>query len=240
MRAAHQGLRRDAPAWQRQFPRDRRRADREPADRGGGRAGESDPQGARSGARRSRRQGPWHHARQAGRVDEAGRENLAKESRMASVPQVTNPARQDLYRRMDKHNTAPLWEVLHGLIPDTPVTRCKPYVWKYKEVRPHIMESGKLITAKEAIRRVLVHGNPGSEPVVWMDGLDIRIVELFGAQFHEVYPEEVQPVTRSEGAATARFGNGLAPLAARAPFGRTSPIFNYPYARSRESLELVS
>jgi len=233
---------------------------------------------------------------------------------MASVPQVTNPARQDLYRRMDKHNTAPLWEVLHGLIPDTPVTRCKPYLWKYKDVRPYIMESGKLITAKEAIRRVLVlenpgmrgescitqslyaglqlilpgeiapshrhtqsalrfivegsgaytavdgerttmvpgdfiitpswtfhdHGNPGNEPVVWMDGLDIRIVELFSAQFHEVYPEEVQPVTRSEGAATARFGNGLEPLGAKPPFGKTSPIFNYPYARSRESLELMS
>ncbi|MBW8907336.1 MAG: gentisate 1,2-dioxygenase, partial [Betaproteobacteria bacterium] len=209
---------------------------------------------------------------------------------------------------------APLWEVLHGLIPDTPVTRCKPYLWKYKDVRPYIMESGKLITAKEAIRRVLVlenpgmrgescitqslyaglqlilpgeiapshrhsqsalrfivegsgaytavdgerttmlagdfiitpswtfhdHGNPGNEPVVWMDGLDVRIVELFGAQFHEVFPEEVQPVTRSEGAATARFGNGLAPLAAKPPFGKTSPIFNYPYARSRESLELLS
>jgi gentisate 1,2-dioxygenase len=84
------------------------------------------------------------------------------------------------------------------------------------------------------------HGNPGYEPVVWMDGLDIRIVELFAAQFHEVYPEEVQPVTRSEGAATARYGSGLVPLGATAPFGRTSPIFNYPYARSRESLDLLS
>jgi gentisate 1,2-dioxygenase len=73
-----------------------------------------------------------------------------------------------------------------------------------------------------------------------MDGLDIRIVELFAAQFHEVYAEEVQPVVRSEGAATARFGNGLAPLGAAAPFGKTSPIFNYPYGRSRESLELLS
>src|SRR5438045_6543890 len=73
-----------------------------------------------------------------------------------------------------------------------------------------------------------------------MDGLDIRIVELFAAQFHEVYPEEIQPVARSEGAATARFGNGLAPLGAVAPFGKTSPIFNYPYARSRESLDLLS
>jgi len=247
-------------------------------------------------------------------VDEA-RKIGVKEQAMASVPQTKiSSARQDLYRRMDKHNTAPLWEVLHGLIPDEPVTRCKPCLWKYRDVRPYITEAGKLITAKEAIRRVLVlenpgmrgescitqslyaglqlilpgeiapshrhsqsalrfivegsgaytavdgertmmapgdfiitpswtfhdHGNPGNEPVVWMDGLDIRIVELFAAQFHEVYPEEVQPVTRSEGAASARYGSGLVPLGATAPFGRTSPIFNYPYARSRESLDILS
>jgi gentisate 1,2-dioxygenase len=80
------------------------------------------------------------------------------------------------------------------------------------------------------------HGNPGSEPVVWMDGLDIRIVQTFAAQFHEVYAEEVQPISRSEGAAAARYGNNLVPLGATAPFGKTSPIFSYPYARSRESL----
>src|SRR5438094_5249239 len=175
---------------------------------------------------------------------------------MASVPQTSNPARQDLYRRMDKHHTAPLWEVLHALIPDQPVTPCRPALWKYRQLRPYIMDAGKLITAKEAIRRVLVlenpgmrgescitqslyaglqlilpgeiapshrhsqsalrfivegsgaytavdgerttmypgdfiitpswtfpdHGNPGSEPVVWMDGLDIRIVQLFAEQ----------------------------------------------------------
>jgi gentisate 1,2-dioxygenase len=84
------------------------------------------------------------------------------------------------------------------------------------------------------------HGNPGNEPVVWMDGLDIRIVQTFAAQFHEVFPEEVQPVTRSEGAATARYGSGLVPLNATPPFGKTSPIFNYPYARSREALALLS
>jgi len=72
--------------------------------------------------------------------------------------------------------------------------------------------------------------------VVWIDGLDIRIVQTFAAQFHEVYPEEVQPVSRSEGASVARFGHGLVPLDAPAPFGKTSPIFNYPYERSRESL----
>ena len=230
---------------------------------------------------------------------------------MASVPKPTISAeRQALYRRMDKHNLAPLWEVLHALIPDEPATPCKPALWKYRDARPYLMEAGKLITAREAIRRVLVlenpgmrgescitqslyaglqlilpgeiapshrhtqsalrfivegtgaytavdgertgmapgdfiitpswtfhdHGNPGNEPVVWMDGLDIRIVELFAAQFHQPFPEEVQPVTRSEGASAARYGSNLVPLGATAPFGRTSPIFSYPYARSREAL----
>jgi gentisate 1,2-dioxygenase len=80
------------------------------------------------------------------------------------------------------------------------------------------------------------HGHAGADPVVWMDGLDIPIVQAFGAQFNEPFPEETQPVSRSEGASMARFGNNLKPLGAAAPFGKTSPIFNYPYARSRESL----
>jgi gentisate 1,2-dioxygenase len=49
---------------------------------------------------------------------------------MASVPQPSiGSSRQDLYRRMDKHNLAPLWEVLHNLIPNEPSTPCKPALW---------------------------------------------------------------------------------------------------------------
>ena len=36
--------------------------------------------------------------------------------------------------------------------------------------------------------------------------------QTFGAQFHQLFPEEVQPVSRSEGASVARFGQGLAPV----------------------------
>jgi gentisate 1,2-dioxygenase len=84
------------------------------------------------------------------------------------------------------------------------------------------------------------HGNPGKDPVVWLDGLDVRIVKLFAAQFHEVLPEDMQPVSRSEGTALARFGNGLAPVGAVSPYGKTSPLFSYPYARSRESLAKIA
>jgi gentisate 1,2-dioxygenase len=231
---------------------------------------------------------------------------------MASIPKPNE--REALYRRMDRHNLTPLWEVLHALIPNEPVTPCKPALWKYAEVRPYLLEAGKLITAREAVRRVLIlenpgmrgescitqslyaglqlilpgeiapshrhtqsalrfvvegtgaytavdgerttmhpgdfiitpswtwhdHGHPGSEPVVWLDGLDIRTVQTFGAQFQEVYPEEVQPVTRGEGVSAARYGANLAPLDAVPPFGKTSPIFNYPYARSREALSRLA
>src|SRR5262245_43863553 len=80
------------------------------------------------------------------------------------------------------------------------------------------------------------HGNPGDVPVVWMDGLDIPIVNMFDTGFAEHHPQEVQPVVRQEGDSLARYGGGLLPLefvAARP----SSPLFTYPYARSRETLD---
>jgi gentisate 1,2-dioxygenase len=79
------------------------------------------------------------------------------------------------------------------------------------------------------------HGNPGGEPVVWMDGLDIPIVAFFDAGFMERYPEESQPVVKPEGDSAARYGANLLPVEHRVT-SRTTPIFNYPYARSREAL----
>ncbi|HTP61126.1 MAG TPA: gentisate 1,2-dioxygenase [Burkholderiales bacterium] len=234
---------------------------------------------------------------------------------MASVPKPdSGAARSDFYRRMDRDNLAPLWEVLHALVPPQPQSPCKPGYWNYKAIRPYIEEAGRAITAKEAVRRVLVlenpgmrgqscitrslycglqlilpgeiapshrhtqsalrfivegsgaytavngerttmhpgdfiitpawtwhdHGNPGNEPVVWMDGLDIPMLALFEAQFAENYKEEVQPVTSREGTSAARYGSNLAPLDPVAPFGKTSPIFSYPYAKSRETLAALA
>lgn len=81
------------------------------------------------------------------------------------------------------------------------------------------------------------HGNPGGQPVVWMDGLDIPIVNLFDTSFMERYPEEDgQPAAIPEGDAWARYGSNLLPVDG-APAGMASPVFNYPYARTRETLD---
>ena len=117
---------------------------------------------------------------------------------MASVPQPSiGAARQELYRRMDKNNLAPLWEVLHDLIPSEPSTPCKPALWKYRDARPYLMEAGKLITAKEAIRRVLVLENPG------MRG-ESCITQSLYAGLQLILPGEIAPSHRHSQSADAR------------------------------------
>jgi len=217
--------------------------------------------------------------------------------------------RADFYTRIAGQHLRPLWEVLDDLVPPQPRPLARAACWRYGDVRPAILESGELITAAEAVRRVLVlenpglpgsslitsalyaglqlilpgevapshrhtqsalrfivegtgaytavdgerttmapgdfiitpswtwhdHGNDGDEPVVWLDGLDIPIVALHDAQFAERYPEATQPVTRSEGDADARWACNMALIDLRHD-SRTSPVFNYPYAKSRAAL----
>ena len=220
--------------------------------------------------------------------------------------------RKAFYARIDRHNLTPLWETLGVLVPPHPSPACVPALWRYREVRPYLMEAGSLISAKEAERRVLVlenpglrgassithslyaglqlilpgevapshrhtqsalrmviegqgaypgvdgerttmhpgdfiitpswtfhdHGNPGDGPVVWLDGLDIPMVAFFDTGFAERFPEESQPVAKAEGDALARYGANLLPLEYEAG-SATTPIFNYPYARTREALEKI-
>ena len=80
------------------------------------------------------------------------------------------------------------------------------------------------------------HQNPGAEPVVWLDGLDIPMVAFLDAGFAERGQQESQAVTRREGDALARYGSNLLPFE-YTPASRTTPILSYPYRQSREALE---
>ena len=83
------------------------------------------------------------------------------------------------------------------------------------------------------------HGNEGDAPMVWLDGLDMHIVNLMCASFREAYPGRVHPLNRPEGAAMAEAGHNLLPV--DQPYGsQTSPIFNYPYRRTREALDQLA
>jgi gentisate 1,2-dioxygenase len=187
-----------------------------------------------------------------------------------------------------------------------------PVLWRYDEVRPYLMRTGALITAREAERRVLIlenpalkgkasvthtlyaglqlilpgevapahrhsqsalrfviegegaftavdgertymkpgdfvitpswtwhdHGNDSAAPMVWLDGLDIPLVSLLDAGFMEPGNAEQQLETKPAGDSLARYGAGLLPVDWK-PTVKTSPVFNYPYARTREALETL-
>jgi gentisate 1,2-dioxygenase len=81
------------------------------------------------------------------------------------------------------------------------------------------------------------HGSESGEPVVWLDGLDIPMVRFFDAGFAENDTSKSQAVSRPEGTSFARYGHNMAPVRSSSPYGLTSPIFSYPYERSREALD---
>jgi gentisate 1,2-dioxygenase len=226
-------------------------------------------------------------------------------------------ARQAYYDRIRPLHLTPLWESLHALVPREPQSPCVPALWRYEAIKPFLMESATLITAEEAVRRVLVlenpalpgrssitqslyaglqlimpgevapahrhtqsalrfivdgqgayttvggerttmypgdfiitpswawhdHGNEGvdgaAEPVVWLDGLDIPMLRFFDAGFAENADALSQQVATPEGHSFARFGHNMAPVKHQHS-SPTSPIFSYPYARSREALATLA
>jgi gentisate 1,2-dioxygenase len=228
----------------------------------------------------------------------------------ATARSSTQAQRQEFYARLSPQNLAPLWEVLRGLLPSEPRSRAAAHRWSYDAVRPLLLESGHLLTAQEAERRVLVlenpampgmsratatmyagiqlimpgetapahrhtpsalrfmlegegaitvvggerttmrrgdfvitpswawhdHGNEGNQPCIWLDGLDLPLVQFFEAGFNEHYNDDRQSIVRPEGDSMARYGSGLLPLDAASRYGLTTPIFNYPYARTRAAL----
>jgi len=198
--------------------------------------------------------------------------------------------REAFYQRIGTQNLAPLWTRLKSLVPAEPTPVGVPHRWRYAEVRPHVLESARHISAEEAERRVLIlenpalagtsqvtgtlyaglqlimpgetapshrhtqsavrfiveghgayttvdgektlmepgdfvltpawtwhhHGNESAEPMVWLDGLDIPLVGYFNSTFRE------------------DSAKGLLPAG-----GKSVPVFNYPWSRTREALQAM-
>lgn len=80
------------------------------------------------------------------------------------------------------------------------------------------------------------HGNESDRPMIWMDGLDIPILSLFDASFAEGLDEDMQQIIRPTGDSLARYGANMLPVDYERN-GLASPLFSYPYARTREALE---
>src|ERR1700756_3715358 len=110
-------------------------------------------------------------------------------------------AREEFYQRISKRDMAPLWKVMSSVVTKEPVTRCVPHVWHYDDVKSLVMESGGLITAEEALRRVLILENPA------LRGESLATNTLF-AGIQMILPGEIAPAHRHVSSAIRFVLNG--------------------------------
>ena len=97
--------------------------------------------------------------------------------------------RRAYYDRIATRGLTPLWEVLGALVPPEPRSPAVPALWRYAELREHVMEAGRVITAEEAERRVLILENPG------LRGQSCITQSLY-AGLQLILPGEVAPAHR--------------------------------------------
>jgi len=222
--------------------------------------------------------------------------------------------RRAYYDRIRGLHLAPLWEVLSTLVPASPRSPAAPMHWHYAALRGAVLEAGRIITATEAERRVLIlenpglpgqacitpslyaglqlimpgeiapahrhtqsalrlvlegegayttvdgervpmhrgdflitpawtwhdHGNIGTEPVVWLDGLDIPLVRLFDAGFAEKSDHAMQDALRAEGDAAARYGSNLVPVDYQPRPSEPARLVTYSRAKTQQALHAIA
>ena len=80
------------------------------------------------------------------------------------------------------------------------------------------------------------HGNPGKQPVMWLDVLDMPTVNHFETSFARHPEERMQKTNHEDGDSFERYATGVLPDGAPAHMNR-SPVINYPYAKMRPILQ---
>jgi gentisate 1,2-dioxygenase len=191
-----------------------------------------------------------------------------------SFEECVQQHREQLYADMSPLHLTPLWEVLHSLVPQSPLTPCDPAFWSYEAVRLYLARAGEVISAEEAVRRVLILENPalrGQSAITQSLYAGLQLI-LLGevAPSHRHTQSALRFIVEGNGAYTAvdgerttmhegdfiitsswtwhdhgcpSFGYNMAPVrhdgVYASPYGRTSPLFSYPIARTMEALHTL-
>jgi gentisate 1,2-dioxygenase len=73
---------------------------------------------------------------------------------------VSDDVTTSLLSNLESQHAKPLWAQMSKLNPPKPNPTCVPHVWEYEKIRPYLLQAGKLITEKQAERRVAMLVNP--------------------------------------------------------------------------------
>lgn len=107
----------------------------------------------------------------------------------AHLPPLAQRQRAEYYDRIGRQHMTPLWEVLGALVPPQPRPQAASHLWRYGDLRDQVMEAGRLISAEEAERRVLILENPA------LRGQSCITQSLY-AGLQLIMPGEVAPAHR--------------------------------------------
>ena len=84
------------------------------------------------------------------------------------------------------------------------------------------------------------HGNETEQPMIWLDGLDIPLIQMLDGSFVEHREDRgAWPATRPHGDAQLRWGRNLRPARHCRSAAGPNPLFIYPFAEWRETLEAL-
>ena len=84
------------------------------------------------------------------------------------------------------------------------------------------------------------HSNEGVAPMVWLDGLDVPLVNYLEAGFYNQYQEERQALTKPNELSLRLFGSGTLTPTWQRQKGIHSPLLNYKWERTHQMLSQLA
>jgi gentisate 1,2-dioxygenase len=88
------------------------------------------------------------------------RENTIGRANVEDTPEL-----KAYYKDLEKHEAAALWTVANKIEPWQPQSASVPVLWRYKDLREHVLKSVELVSPEKAGRRVIYLNNPGRRDV---------------------------------------------------------------------------
>lgn len=129
--------------------------------------------------------------------------------------------------RSHRHSASALRLVIEGSGAYTAVDGEKSY-----------MEPGDFVTTPNGTWHD--HGNEGSAEMIWLDGLDVPLIQALEVNFFELYPELKQPLTRPADLSQRLYATGsLKPTWTRHD-AKHSPLLNYKFSQTYAALKAMA
>ena len=91
---------------------------------------------------------------------DAYREDVVGRADVPDTPELVN-----YYKELAQLKTAALWTVANKIEPWQPKSDSVPVLWRYQDLREHVLRSVSLVSPEMAGRRVVYLDNPGRRDV---------------------------------------------------------------------------